>query len=68
MEENSIDLSEDDKLMLKWKLTDIVRRENEAYQPFLEEMEGENEKDPFEDDDVEDGRLSCEARDDIYDL
>jgi len=29
-------------------------------------MEGENDKDPFEENDDEDGRLSPEARDDIY--
>jgi len=59
-------MNEDEKSMLRWKLADIVQQENDAYVPYFEEMEGENEKDPFEENDDEDGRLSPEARDDIY--
>ncbi|EAR94450.1 hypothetical protein TTHERM_00046550 (macronuclear) [Tetrahymena thermophila SB210] len=68
IEENEINITEDEKHLLKWKIADIMRKENDEYVPFLEELEGENEKDPFEEDDTEDGRLSCKARDDIYEL
>lgn len=67
MEEAGVTLSEEDTAMMRWKIADIVKQENDAYVPYVEELEGENENDPFEDDE-EDGRLSCKARDDIYDL
>lgn len=66
LEESLIDVSEDEKLMLKWKLKDVQQQINDEYVPYIEELEGENDKDPFEDEDEEDGRLSCEARDEIY--
>lgn len=61
-------MTEDEKLLIKWKLIDITRKENEEYVPFIEEMGGENNKDPMELNGNDDGRLSCKARDDIYDL